>query len=179
MYDSFHSFTTRIAIDEEKSRSKSMLKGMHPSNSQAQKLCLQPKLFFWPFLIFFLSQVAFVTSYEIEIANGAFKSTMLRSSLMDIQDKASFRLLQENATLGLDVDSSTETQSKIPFAVQIILIIILVLMSGLFSGLTLGLMSLDCTGLEIVMEGDDPVAEKNARAIYPIRSNGNLLLTTL
>jgi len=67
----------------------------------------------------------------------------------------------------------------IPVPVQFIIIIILVLFSGLFSGLTLGLMGLDKTGLEIVMEGDDPIAARSARRIYPVRSNGNLLLCTL
>jgi metal transporter CNNM len=52
-------------------------------------------------------------------------------------------------------------------------------MSALFSGLTLGLMSLDPTGLEIVMEGDDPELSRAARKIYPVRKNGNRLLCTL
>lgn len=69
--------------------------------------------------------------------------------------------------------------AAVPLAVQIIMIIFLILMSALFSGLTLGLMGLDKTGLEIVMEGDDVVNAANARKIYPLRKNGNLLLCTL
>ena len=69
--------------------------------------------------------------------------------------------------------------AKLPFVVQIILIALLLCMSALFSGLTLGLMSLDKTGLEIVMAGDDPVDAEYAKRIYPVRSNGNLLLCTL
>lgn len=67
----------------------------------------------------------------------------------------------------------------VPLAAQIIMIIFLITMSALFSGLTLGLMGLDKTGLEIVMEGDDPVNAANAKRIYPLRKNGNLLLCTL
>eukprot|EP00978_Attheya_sp_CCMP212_P022072 scaffold65380_cov44-Attheya_sp.AAC.2 len=52
-------------------------------------------------------------------------------------------------------------------------------MSGIFSGLTLGLMSLDKHGLEIVMEGDNPRLARAAARIYPVRENGNLLLCTL
>jgi len=52
-------------------------------------------------------------------------------------------------------------------------------LSGLFSGLTLGLMGLDITGLEIVIGGSDPIAAKNARKIMPVRRNGNQLLCTL
>mmetsp|Transcript_17743 Transcript_17743/g.25045 ORF Transcript_17743/g.25045 Transcript_17743/m.25045 type:complete len:835 (-) Transcript_17743:264-2768(-) len=68
---------------------------------------------------------------------------------------------------------------SVPYAVQILLIAILVLFSALFSGLTLGLMGLDTTALEIVMSGDDPIASRAAAKIYPLRSNGNLLLCTL
>jgi len=59
-------------------------------------------------------------------------------------------------------------------------IVILVCMSGLFSGLTLGLLGLDLMGLEIVIKGSkDPVERANARKIYEVRKQGNLLLCTL
>ena len=69
--------------------------------------------------------------------------------------------------------------SALPFTIQIILIILLIAFSALFSGLTLGLMGLDKTGLEIVMGGDDAVNAAAAKVIYPVRKNGNLLLCTL
>ena len=69
--------------------------------------------------------------------------------------------------------------SAVPFAIQIIMIVFLLCMSALFSGLTLGLMGLDKTGLEIVMSGDDAEAAKAAKIIYPLRKDGNLLLCTL
>ena len=53
--------------------------------------------------------------------------------------------------------------------------IVLVLLSGLFSGLTLGLLSLDTQSLKRRANHGD----KEAEAIYPIRKHGNLLLTTL
>ncbi|EQC36146.1 hypothetical protein SDRG_06262 [Saprolegnia diclina VS20] len=63
----------------------------------------------------------------------------------------------------------------------------LVALSAVFSGLTLGLMSLDKIGLEVVIgagedEGATPTEKRHAaaaRKIAPIRKNGNLLLTTL
>mmetsp|Transcript_21978 Transcript_21978/g.54291 ORF Transcript_21978/g.54291 Transcript_21978/m.54291 type:complete len:701 (+) Transcript_21978:50-2152(+) len=67
----------------------------------------------------------------------------------------------------------------IPFWLQICLIVLLLCFSALFSGLTLGLMSLDKTGLEIVMGGDDPISAGFAKKIFPVRENGNLLLCTL
>lgn len=75
--------------------------------------------------------------------------------------------------------NENEWVTNMPLAVSIILIILLISFSALFSGLTLGLMSLDKTGLEIVMSGDDPVQAEYARKIYPIRKDGNLLLCTL
>merc|ERR1719356_1987710 len=69
---------------------------------------------------------------------------------------------------------------NLPEPVQYFLIVILLLFSALFSGLTLGLMSLDPSGLEIVMSNkDDPSLARAAKAIYPVRLNGNLLLCTL
>jgi metal transporter CNNM len=58
-------------------------------------------------------------------------------------------------------------------------IIVLVCFSAMFSGLTLGLLSLDKIGLKIVMSGEDKDLAAHAARIAPIRANGNLLLCTL
>ena len=62
--------------------------------------------------------------------------------------------------------------------IEILLIILLVCLSGLFSGLTLGLLGLDPIGLEIIMSGDTKDSIY-ARSILPIRKKGNQLLCTL
>jgi len=67
----------------------------------------------------------------------------------------------------------------LPLAVSGPCIVVLVAMSGLFSGLTLGLMGLDVIGLQIVMKGDDKVLSRCAQRIAPIREKGNQLLCTL
>lgn len=59
------------------------------------------------------------------------------------------------------------------------LIVILIMMSGMFSGLNLGLMSLDKVSLEIVIGSGSAAQSKYARRIYPIRRRGNLLLCTI
>ncbi|TPP59918.1 Metal transporter cnnm2 [Fasciola gigantica] len=66
-----------------------------------------------------------------------------------------------------------------PMWVQIILIITLFFLSGLFSGLNLGLMSLDKTELRIIEMAGDPKEKIYAKAIRPVREKGNLLLCTL
>jgi metal transporter CNNM len=56
-----------------------------------------------------------------------------------------------------------------------LIILILILFSALFSGLTIGLLGLDKSELEIKMKTGD----KRAVKIYSVRKNGNLLLVTL
>lgn len=55
----------------------------------------------------------------------------------------------------------------------------LILCSALFSGLTLGLLSLDPSSLTILAEAGDAQERKHAKQIIPLRKNGNLLLCTL
>lgn len=59
--------------------------------------------------------------------------------------------------------------------ISFIIVITLVCLSGLFSGLTLGMMSLDIFELRRNAE----LGKKKAKKLYPIRKNGNLLLCTL
>jgi metal transporter CNNM len=55
----------------------------------------------------------------------------------------------------------------------------LVVMSSVFSGLTLGLLTLDNSALEILAKSGSPVEKRRAKNIIPLRRNGNLLLCTL
>lgn len=59
--------------------------------------------------------------------------------------------------------------------ITIIVVILLVTLSGLFSGLTLGLMGLNKFELKRRVK----LGNKEAEKIYPVRKMGNLLLTTL
>jgi len=58
---------------------------------------------------------------------------------------------------------------------HLLIIIVLLLFSALFSGLTLGLMSLNVQELKRKMS----LGDKDAAKVYPIREKGNLLLCTL
>lgn len=55
----------------------------------------------------------------------------------------------------------------------------LIACSALFSGLTLGLLSLDPSSLTILAEAGDTKERLYAKQIIPLRRNGNLLLCTL
>ena len=56
-----------------------------------------------------------------------------------------------------------------------LIVVVLVLFSGLFSGLTLGLMGLNSHELK----RKAALGDKRAAKVYAVRRNGNLLLTTL
>ncbi|XP_064209505.1 metal transporter CNNM4 isoform X2 [Anguilla rostrata] len=72
-----------------------------------------------------------------------------------------------------------EKTSLLPMWLQIILIAFLLVLSGMFSGLNLGLMALDPMELRIVQNCGTEKEKKYARKIEPIRRKGNYLLCSL
>eukprot|EP00929_Paragymnodinium_shiwhaense_P048579 TRINITY_DN24542_c0_g1_i1.p1 TRINITY_DN24542_c0_g1~~TRINITY_DN24542_c0_g1_i1.p1 ORF type:complete len:771 (+),score=171.98 TRINITY_DN24542_c0_g1_i1:89-2401(+) len=77
------------------------------------------------------------------------------------------------------VEEEEEATLSIPLAWSMPIIVIMVLMSGLFSGLTLGLMGLDPLSLQIVANSDNKELAEYAQKITPVRESGNMLLCTL
>ncbi|KAF4323710.1 hypothetical protein JM18_000786 [Phytophthora kernoviae] len=79
------------------------------------------------------------------------------------------------------------SESETSEVIHYVAICLLIIMSAISSGLTLGLMSLDKMGLDVVVRaGERPGATtderkkaKAAKRILPVRTDGNLLLTTL
>mmetsp|Transcript_10170 Transcript_10170/g.21310 ORF Transcript_10170/g.21310 Transcript_10170/m.21310 type:complete len:735 (+) Transcript_10170:211-2415(+) len=62
---------------------------------------------------------------------------------------------------------------------QIPVLCVLLVFSALFSGLTLGLLSLDLTDLRVAIDSGTPSECKYATRIYPVRQRGNQLLVSL
>lgn len=71
------------------------------------------------------------------------------------------------------------TEELLPFYVVIVFYFILLCFSALFSGLNLGLMSLDLTELNILKKIGNKNEKQYAAKIYPLRERGNLLLCTI
>ena len=75
---------------------------------------------------------------------------------------------------------ATQCLEPAPFPVINLLgSIVLVMLSAMFSGLTLGLLSLSLEGLDILISAGDERERGYAQRIYPLRKSGNLLLCTL
>ena len=66
-----------------------------------------------------------------------------------------------------------------PLWLQLTFIVVLLCLSGLFSGLNLGLMSLDKTELKIIEKCGNATEKGYAKVIAPVRKRGNFLLCTL
>ncbi|KAK9793438.1 hypothetical protein WJX73_001824 [Symbiochloris irregularis] len=78
-----------------------------------------------------------------------------------------------------DFGADNEHREGLSTGISVFLAILLVPLTGLFAGLTLGLLSLDLVGLKIIEQAGEPHERIYARRIIPVREQGNLLLCTL
>ncbi|KAI0566597.1 Cyclin M transmembrane protein [Gracilaria domingensis] len=90
-------------------------------------------------------------------------------------------LLRVASDGGANIHSGEEVSPLhgLPAPFLVVLAFACLFLAACVAGLTLGLMSLDTTGLDIVMQSNNAKQAAAARAIKPIREQGNLLLVTL
>lgn len=70
-------------------------------------------------------------------------------------------------------------EKLLPIWMSIVIIVVCITFSALFSGLNLGLMSMDQTELKIVANTGTEAEKRYARAIMPVRKTGNYLLCSI
>jgi len=70
-------------------------------------------------------------------------------------------------------------KDRIPFAAKICLILMLFVVSGFYSGLNLGLMSLSVNDLRLIAESEDSSMRYYAKRVLPLRRRGNYLLCSI
>ena len=87
---------------------------------------------------------------------------------------------QGNASwLQFGTEQKPSRTTLFPLWIQILLIVVLLICSGLFSGLNLGLMSLDKTELKILVNSGTPREKSYAKIVGSVRKHGNYLLCTI
>ncbi|XP_013889495.1 metal transporter CNNM4 isoform X2 [Austrofundulus limnaeus] len=104
------------------------------------------------------------------------KSEVAKVFGLCVQQEQRWRLLDDRDGRLLVVE---EKKSLLPVWLQAIFICFLLVLSGMFSGLNLGLMALDPMELRIVQSCGTDKEKKYARKIEPIRRKGNYLLCSL
>lgn len=70
-------------------------------------------------------------------------------------------------------------EDLLPLYMKIIVVACLLMLSGLFSGLNLGLMALDKNELQVIISCGSDTEKRYARAIEPVRRRGNYLLCSI
>eukprot|EP00049_Salpingoeca_infusionum_P027013 m.29619 g.29619 ORF g.29619 m.29619 type:complete len:228 (-) comp9188_c0_seq2:1158-1841(-) len=82
-----------------------------------------------------------------------------------------------NGTLYKEVETLHPGTREFDLSVGIC--VLLIVCAGIFSGLTLGMLSLDSTHLQVLIEGGKPHEQKYAKKIKPLVKRHHLLLVTL
>ncbi|TPX53471.1 hypothetical protein SeMB42_g00750 [Synchytrium endobioticum] len=102
-----------------------------------------------------------------------------KSSLWSMAKTSLVVLLLVTAVSGKTKKVPTDPITNTEYYAMLGVIAVLVLLGGVFSGLTIGLMSLDSTNMAILIRSGTEIEKRWVARIQPIRQNTHLLLVTL
>ena len=102
-----------------------------------------------------------------------------RVKRQEVGEEGSSRLVANNNVTSLPHDETAVDEFELPLWLNLTCCICLLTLSGLFSGLNLGLMSLDINDLKVIMNSGTKQEKAYAATIAPVRARGNFLLCTL
>jgi CBS domain containing-hemolysin-like protein len=107
------------------------------------------------------------------------KSTWSSSRVLSASATAIFLFSSLISGAAAAEESSGDLFGGLPLLVQLILLVLLIILSGIFCGLTLGVMGMDTNSLEIIAEAGQEPDRSFARELLPIRRLGHQSLSTL
>lgn len=119
--------------------------------------------------------VTLVVSLPSPSETGLFFMCVSEANLLEL-DNSTSRFIYQGTDSWLVLKSH---DPLVPTWAAVIIICVCLSFSALFSGLNLGLMSLDRTELKILCNTGTPKERKYAKVIQPVRNHGNYLLCSI
>lgn len=120
-----------------------------------------------------------VIKYEFTNQNSLYKICMKQKKFEVGEDMKDFPFALIDDVRTTVTTEKPERRYTFHFAVELAVVALLLVLSGLFSGLNLGLMSLTPQELTLISNSGSSKERRYAQTILPIRKSGNFLLCSL